>query len=106
MRDPYDGGACRRRDGAGDHGRPQRRRDQQGGVMNFLEDLEIGQARAFGSFTFTAESIKAFAREFDPQPFHLDEDAAKRSALFGGLAASGWHVASVSMGLRIRDAQR
>ncbi|MET0969994.1 MAG: MaoC family dehydratase [Tardiphaga sp.] len=74
--------------------------------MNFLEDLQVGQTREFGSFTFTAESIKTFAREFDPQTFHLDEDAAKRSALFGGLAASGWHVASVSMGLRIRDAQR
>lgn len=74
--------------------------------MNYLEDLQIGQTRAFGAFTFTAESIKTFAREFDPQTFHLDEDAAKRSALFGGLAASGWHVASVCMGLRVREAQR
>jgi acyl dehydratase len=74
--------------------------------MNFLENLQVGQIREFGSFTFTAEAIKTFAREFDPQTFHLDEDAAKRSALFGGLAASGWHVASVAMGLRIREAQR
>ncbi len=73
--------------------------------MNFLEDIKVGQLKEFGSFTFTADSIKTFAREFDPQPFHLDEEAA-RSSLFGGLAASGWHIASVAMGLRVRDAQR
>lgn len=73
--------------------------------MSFLEDLAVGQSREFGSFTFTAESIKAFAREFDPQTFHLDEEAGRHS-LFGGLAASGWHVASVAMGLRVRDAER
>lgn len=73
--------------------------------MNFLEEIEVGQRREFGSFTFTAESIKTFAKQFDPQVFHLDEEAA-RSSLFGGLAASGWHIASVAMGLRVRDAQR
>ena len=58
-----------------------------------------------GSFTFTAELIKRFAAQFDPQPFHLDE-AAGRNSLFGGLAASGWHVASVCMKLLVADRQR
>jgi acyl dehydratase len=73
--------------------------------MRFLEDLEIGQRNEFGSFTFTAEAIKAFARQFDPQPFHLDEEVGRQS-LFGGLSASGWHVASVAMGLRVRQVER
>ncbi len=59
--------------------------------MRFFEDLTVGQRRNIGSFTFTAEDIKRFAAQFDPQPFHLDEEAG-RNSLFGGLAASGWHV--------------
>ena len=66
--------------------------------MRFLEDIEIGHRRTFGSFTFTAESIKTFARQFDPQPFHLDEEAGRKS-LFGGLAASGCHITAVGMKL-------
>lgn len=73
--------------------------------MRFFEDMEIGVPRAFGSFTFTAESIKKFAAQFDPQAFHLDEEAGRKS-LFGGLAASGWHVGSVCMKLTVADAQR
>jgi len=64
--------------------------------MHFFEDIAVGQQRELGSFTFTADNIKAFARQFDPQPFHLDEEAG-RNSLFGGLAASGWHVGSVCM---------
>jgi acyl dehydratase len=73
--------------------------------MHFFEDIEIGQRRELGSFTFTAELIKRFAAQFDPQPFHLDEEAGRRS-LFGGLAASGWHVGSVCMKLLVADGQR
>ena len=73
--------------------------------MRFFEDIEIGQRRELGSFTFTAGLIKKFAREFDPQRFHLDEEAGRRS-LFGGLAASGWHVGSVCMKLLVADGQR
>src|SRR4029078_11407273 len=73
--------------------------------MRFFEDLEIGARRELGSFTFTAESIKKFAAQFDPQAFHLDEEAGRRS-LFGGLAASGWHVGSVCMTLLVADGQR
>jgi acyl dehydratase len=73
--------------------------------MQFFEDIEIGQRREVGAFTFTAELIKTFASQFDPQPFHLDEEAGGRS-LFGGLAASGWHIASVCMKLLVADGQR
>jgi acyl dehydratase len=73
--------------------------------MRFFEDLRIGQRRELGSFTFTAELIRKFATQFDPQRFHLDEEAG-RNSLFGGLAASGWHVGSVCMKLLVADGQR
>jgi acyl dehydratase len=73
--------------------------------MRFFEDIEIGARREFGSFTFTAESIKTFAAQFDPQRFHLDEEEGRKS-LFGGLAASGWHVAAVCMKLLVTDGKR
>lgn len=73
--------------------------------MPFFEDLKVGARRELGAYAFTAENIKAFARDFDPQPFHLDEEAGKAS-LFGGLAASGWHVAAAYMKLLIADNQR
>jgi len=73
--------------------------------MRFFEDIEIGQRRELGSFTFTADAIKKFAGQFDPQRFHLDEEAGRKS-LFGGLAASGWHVGSVCMKLLVADGQR
>jgi acyl dehydratase len=73
--------------------------------MRFFEDLEIGRRRDLGSFTFTAERIKKFAAQFDPQRFHLSEDEG-RNSLFGGLAASGWHVGSVCMKLLVADGQR
>jgi len=59
----------------------------------FFEDREIGETSELGNHTFTKDDIIAFARLYDPQPFHLDEAAAKAS-LFGGLAASGWHTAA------------
>ena len=73
--------------------------------MRFLEDIVVGARREMGSFTFTPESIKAFAVQFDPQPFHLDEEAGRKS-LFGGLAASGWHITAVGMKLLVADSQR
>jgi acyl dehydratase len=73
--------------------------------MRFFEDIEIGRRRDVGSFTFTADGIKKFAAQFDPQTFHLDEEAGRKS-LFGGLAASGWHVGSVCMKLLVADGQR
>src|SRR6266705_4461284 len=73
--------------------------------MGFFEEMAIGARREIGSFTFTAELIKKFAAQFDPQAFHLDEEAGRKS-LFGGLAASGWHVGSVCMKLLVADRQR
>jgi acyl dehydratase len=73
--------------------------------MRFFEDFQIGERRELGSFTFTAEDIKRFARQFDPQRFHLSEEEG-RNSLFGGLAASGWHVAAVFMKLLVKDSQR
>lgn len=66
----------------------------------YLEDLQIGQTFVSESVTVTADQIKAFAAEFDPQPFHLDEVAA-RDSLFEGLAASGWHTAALTMKLLV-----
>jgi acyl dehydratase len=64
--------------------------------MTYFEDLCVGARTQLGSHTFTADEIKAFAREFDPQPFHLDEEAAARSH-FGALCASGWHTAALCL---------
>jgi acyl dehydratase len=64
----------------------------------YLEDFSVGDRFSGGAVPVTAETIKAFAREFDPQPFHTDEVAAKFS-FFGGLAASGWHTAAMTMRL-------
>ncbi len=66
----------------------------------YLEDLEVGQKFGSGRARVDAEAIKAFAAEFDPQPFHLDEEAANRS-FFRGLAASGWHTAALTMRLLV-----
>ena len=73
--------------------------------MRFFEDMAVGDWRDIGSFTFTADAIKRFAAQFDPQRFHLDEEAGRKS-LFGGLAASGWHVGSICMKLLVADGQR
>ena len=66
----------------------------------YLEDFVVGQTLGSGQLRIDAERAKAFAAEFDPQPFHLDEDAARKS-VFGGLAASGWHTAAATMRLLV-----
>ena len=68
----------------------------------YFEDYVVGQKFGSGTVTVTAERIKSFAREFDPQPFHTDEEAAKKT-FFGGLVASGWHTASMSMRLFVES---
>ena len=73
--------------------------------MKFFEEMKAGDKTELGRHTFTADAIKAFARKFDPQPFHLDEAAAAKSS-FGALCASGWHTASVWMGLMVRHNKR
>jgi acyl dehydratase len=71
----------------------------------YFEDLAVGQTFASGTITVECERIKAFAAEFDPQPFHLDEAAAALS-LFGGLVASGWHTAALTMRLLVEGELR
>ena len=66
----------------------------------YLEDLSPGQRFASASLELDADAIREFAARYDPQPFHLDHEAA-RSTLFGGLAASGWHTASLTMRLLV-----
>jgi acyl dehydratase len=66
------------------------------------EDLAVGQVRDLGSLSPSAEEIVAFASQFDPQPFHLDPEAAKAS-VFGGLCASGWHTCSLAMRLMVTN---
>ena len=63
-------------------------------MSSYFEDLSIGSTIMLGSHTFSREEIVDFARKYDPQPFHLDEAAAKQS-LFGGLCASGWHTSAI-----------
>jgi acyl dehydratase len=70
-------------------------------MSTYFEDLEAGRVTALGVHTYTAEDIKAFAAKYDPQPFHLDEAAAKTS-LFGALCASGWQTAAIYTGMNIR----
>ena len=66
----------------------------------YFEDYRIGERVEFGSYRMTEEQIVAFARDFDPQPFHVDKDAARQS-VYGGLVASGWHTASAMMRMMV-----
>jgi len=66
----------------------------------WFEDIEIGARRELGSHTFTEAEMIAFAKKYDPQPIHIDPDAAKKS-IYGGLIASGWHTAAIWMKLAV-----
>jgi acyl dehydratase len=68
----------------------------------YLDDLHVGQAFTSLVHVLDEDQIKAFARQFDPQPFHLDDDAAKHT-IFAGLAASGWHTAAITMKLLVES---
>lgn len=68
----------------------------------YLEDLSVGQRFTSRTRIITADEIKAFAAQSDPQPFHLDEEAA-RDTMFNGLAASGWHTAALTMSLIVES---
>ena len=71
-------------------------------ITVYWEDLQPGQVLDLGSLAVTREEILAFASQFDPQPFHLDDEAAKAS-VFGGLCASGWHTCSLAMRLMVTN---
>jgi len=71
-------------------------------AQRYFEDFAVGQTFSSGRRRIDAAGIKAFAADFDPQPFHLDEEAA-RDTIFRGLAASGWHTAAVTMRLLVES---
>jgi acyl dehydratase len=62
--------------------------------MIYFEDVQVGETQRFGRYEVTRDEIIEYARQFDPQPFHMDEAAAKAS-MFGGLIASGWHTGAM-----------
>jgi acyl dehydratase len=68
--------------------------------MQYFEDIPIGQKHAFGSYAVTREEVLAFAAKYDPQPFHLDDEAAARTH-FGRLSASGWHTCAMTMAMLV-----
>jgi acyl dehydratase len=75
------------------------------GAPLYFDDVRVGEHCATPSYTVTADEIRAFAAQFDPQPFHLDLEAA-RASMFGGLIASGWHTAAITMRLTLAGGPR
>ena len=69
--------------------------------MIYFEDLEVGRETEFGSYEVTREEVLEFARKYDPQPFHLSDEAAAKTH-FGRLAASGWHTCAMTMAVIVR----
>lgn len=65
--------------------------------MKTFEDFEIGDTQHFGHYTVNRSEVLEFASKYDPQPFHLDDDAAAANPIFGKLAASGWRTAAIAM---------
>jgi acyl dehydratase len=73
--------------------------------MKYWEDVKVGDTGSLGSYTVTEAEILAFARKYDPQPFHTDPEAARQS-LFGGLIASGWHSCAIMMRMSVEQMRR
>jgi acyl dehydratase len=70
--------------------------------VKYLEDLAVGQKASFGAYRVTREEVLEFARKYDPQPFHLSDEAAARTH-FGRLAASGWHTCAMTMAMLVEN---
>lgn len=68
--------------------------------MKYLEDLVVGDRKRFGAYAVTREEVLEFARKYDPQPFHLSDEAAAKTH-FGRLAASGWHTCAMTMAMLV-----
>jgi len=68
--------------------------------MDYFEELAVGDSDSFGDYEVTREEVRSFAGQYDPQPIHTDPDAAAES-MFGGLVASGWHTAAMTMRLLV-----
>ena len=70
--------------------------------MQYFEDIEVGATARFGAYAVTREEVVAFAEKFDPQPFHLSDEAAAQTH-FGRLSASGWHTAAMTMSMVVEN---
>ena len=70
--------------------------------MPYLEDFEVGQTHRFGRYEVTRDEVLEFARRWDPQPFHLSDEAAAKTH-FGSLSASGWHTAAMTMAMTVSE---
>jgi acyl dehydratase len=73
--------------------------------MKYFEDLEVGSTATFGNYPVTREEVIGFASKYDPQPFHLDDEAAAQT-YFGRLSASGWHTGAMMMAMMVANMQR
>src|SRR5690348_11874523 len=72
--------------------------------MFWFEDINVGDSQSFGAYEVTREEVIAFAEKYDPQPFHLSDEAAAKTP-FGSLAASGWHSCAMTMSMVVREMQ-
>ena len=70
--------------------------------MDYIEDIEVGRRASFGCYEVTREEVMEFASKYDPQPFHLDDDAAAKTH-FGRLSASGWHTCAMMMSMLVES---
>ena len=70
--------------------------------MQYFEDIEVGQKASFGRYEVTREEVTAFAGKYDPQPFHLSDEAAAQTH-FGRLSASGWHTCAMTMSMVVEN---
>lgn len=70
--------------------------------MQYLEDIKVGTKASFGRYEVTREEVLDFARKYDPQPFHLDDDAAAKTH-FGRISASGWHTCAMTMAMLVEN---
>jgi acyl dehydratase len=84
---------------------PRAENSEPSGATLYLDDLAVGQRFLTGSVVVRRDEIESFASRFDPQPFHLDEEAARQS-VFGGIVASGWHTAAMTMRLLVDSGLR
>ncbi|MBU6251757.1 MAG: MaoC family dehydratase [Alphaproteobacteria bacterium] len=73
--------------------------------MQYLEDIKVGDKASYGNYQVTREEVLDFASKYDPQPFHLDDDAAAKTH-FGKISASGWHTAAMTMAMLVENLKK
>jgi acyl dehydratase len=73
--------------------------------MQYLEDINVGDKSSYGNYKVTREEVLDFASKYDPQPFHLDDEAAAKTH-FGRISASGWHTAAMTMAMLVENLKK